>query len=105
MREWTKGLAAGLSNPKLSDPIPTVPGIWKLWELKRAADDEPVKCYLHEVDDPNETHFDEDNHHICLVCAVKLWEIAKDGFEFEMRNKIVCLNLVPEVNYANTNRS
>jgi len=42
-------------------------------------------CYLHDVEDGNETPFDEDEHKICLLCAAKLRALGMDdGIDFEM---------------------
>ena len=49
-------------------------------------------CYLHDVLDPNETHYDPQEHGICMVCSTKLWEIAQQGLEFEMREQIVAIS-------------
>jgi len=46
-------------------------------------------CYLCDDLDPNETHFDADEHDLCAVCRVKLWEIAQLGAEFSMRDQTV----------------
>jgi hypothetical protein len=47
------------------------------------------------VEDPNEEHFDPEKHTLCLLCAVKLWELGSEGFEFEMRDVIVSVSLRP----------
>ena len=57
---------------------------------------EEKQCYLHEIDDdPHGTPFDETKHHICYTCAIKLWNIAKEGLEFEVcgENELVSLQL------------
>jgi len=41
--------------------------------------------------DPNETHYDARLHHICILCSVKLWEIAQQGIEFDMRDQTIVL--------------
>ena len=50
-------------------------------------------CYLCKVGDPNEVHYDSNKHHVCLVCAVKLWEIASAGVEFDCRDSTVVIKL------------
>lgn len=50
-------------------------------------------CYLCNVDDPNETHYDPSVHGICMIHAVALWELAKSGVEFDMRNSSVVVKL------------
>lgn len=50
-------------------------------------------CYMHDVDDPNAEHYDPEKHTICLVCAVKLWELARAGLEFDCRDSVVELRL------------
>jgi hypothetical protein len=55
-----------------------------------------MKCYLHEVQDPNLDHYDTTKHHICVICAVKLWELAKAGLEFDMRDSIVQVRIAQE---------
>jgi len=52
-------------------------------------EDSKSVCYFHCVEDGNETHYDRRIHHICLICAVKLWEIAQTGIEFTMREQII----------------
>lgn len=52
-------------------------------------------CYFHDVADGNETPYDPRRHHICLICGVKLWELARDGLQFEMRSSCVCVQLEP----------
>lgn len=56
------------------------------------------KCYFHFVDDPNATHYDPDKHTVCPICAVKLWEIAKNSnpFEFALRDSRVIVALIEE---------
>ncbi len=49
----------------------------------------PTTCYLCLDIDPNEVHYDETRHHICLICAVKLWELARQTLQFEMRDDVV----------------
>ena len=53
-------------------------------------------CYFHKVKDPNETHYDPEKHHICFICAVKLWEIAQWEIEFEVRGQIVTVGVKGE---------
>ena len=55
--------------------------------------DEEKKCYLHEVVDPNETPYDGAVHRICVICGVKLWELANSGLEFDMRGAVVRVEL------------
>lgn len=52
-----------------------------------------VNCYLCNVDDPNETHYDPSVHGICMIHAVALWEIASKGIEFDMRDSTVVLRI------------
>ena len=49
-------------------------------------------CYLCKVRDPNVTHYDGEAHHICLICGVKLWEVAQAGIEFDCRGQTVILD-------------
>jgi hypothetical protein len=63
--------------------------------MAKATTDEPCNCYLHGVEDPNEVHFDPEIHTLCLLCAVKVWELASEGFEFEMRDAVVSMSLRP----------
>jgi hypothetical protein len=53
-------------------------------------------CYIHAVKDANETPYSPDRHMICLVCAAKLFELAKNhgGLEFECGGKTVSLTLL-----------
>ncbi len=58
--------------------------------MSSANENEEEKCcYLHAVEDPNETHYDPSIHNICLVCAVKLWELAQKDTEFNLRDQTV----------------
>lgn len=50
-----------------------------------------MQCYFCDVSDPNETHFDPEIHHICMICGVKLWELAQKELEFDLREQIVLI--------------
>ncbi len=50
-----------------------------------------MKCYICKVSDPNKTHYDPDRHKICLICSVKLWELANKGVEFYCREKTIII--------------
>ena len=52
-----------------------------------------TNCYFCKVTDPNEVHYDPKLHHICLICAVKLWEVAQTNLEFEIRDQTVVVGL------------
>lgn len=39
----------------------------------------PKLCYLHEVEDGNETPFDPEKHWVCLICAAKLRSMTMVG--------------------------
>jgi hypothetical protein len=47
------------------------------------------RCYLHEVEDPNAEPYDKDKHSICMLCGVKLFSMAKEGVDFDMRGDSV----------------
>lgn len=47
------------------------------------------ECYFCKIEDPNELHYDPESHHFCIICAVKLWELAQQGLEFEMRGQTI----------------
>ena len=48
------------------------------------------RCYFHGVQDPNEEHYDPAKHSVCVVCCVKLWELAQNGgVEFDCRGQII----------------
>ena len=50
------------------------------------------RCYFHGVQDPNEEHYDPTKHSVCVVCCVKLWELAQNGgVEFDCRGQIVSI--------------
>lgn len=53
-------------------------------------------CYMCGVKDPNKVHYDPEKHHICLICGLKLWEIAKQGLEFDARDSTVVVKLKDE---------
>jgi hypothetical protein len=36
-------------------------------------------CYIHDVDDPNETPYDPKEHDICVLCARKLEVLGDAG--------------------------
>jgi hypothetical protein len=46
-------------------------------------------CYLCTELDPNEEHYSSRKHCICLICGVKLYELAESDLSFDMREKIV----------------
>ena len=46
-------------------------------------------CYFCHVLEPNEDHYDPELHHVCLICGVKLWELARRSIEFDFRGKTV----------------
>ena len=58
-----------------------------------------MKCYIHEVDDPNGVDFDPESHHLCVLCARKLerltergalmWTNEDQGLMFVLRSRIV----------------
>ena len=48
-----------------------------------------MQCYFCNVSDPNEAHYDPKVHDICMICGVKLWELAQKRFEFDVRDRIV----------------
>ena len=52
-----------------------------------------MKCYICEVSDPNESHFDSSVYGICALCTVKLWELAQEGIEFELRNQTISIDV------------
>ncbi len=60
-------------------------------EMDEWAESVKTVCYLCGVKDPNETHYDPNEHHICLTCGVKLYEVAGDGLEFDIRGDTVLL--------------
>lgn len=51
------------------------------------------RCYVHGVRDPNEEHYDEQRHGICIICATILWELANVGMEFDYRGARVVMRL------------
>lgn len=54
-----------------------------------------MTCYLCGVEDPNETRYHPREHAICMVCAVKLWELAQFGVEFDLRENTVQIRFAP----------
>lgn len=46
-------------------------------------------CYLHAIQDPNETHYDPKRYGICMICAVKLWELAQSALAFDIRGDCI----------------
>ena len=50
-------------------------------------------CYLCQIDDPNEVPFDPDEHRICLICAVKLWELAREELAFDLRGSVISVSM------------
>ena len=50
------------------------------------------RCYFHGVQDPNEERYDPAKHSVCVVCCVKLWELAQNGgVEFDCRGQIISI--------------
>lgn len=57
---------------------------------------EPTQpCYVHEIEDANATPYDPEKHGLCMLCAAKLWEIARVGTEFDRGDTTVVMMLVP----------
>lgn len=52
-------------------------------------------CYVHEIEDANETPYDPEKHGLCMLCAAKLWEIARVGTEFDRGDTTVVMMLIP----------
>jgi hypothetical protein len=48
-------------------------------------------CYMHEVADPNAEPYDKDKHSICMYCGLKLYSMAQEGVDFDMRGDSIFL--------------
>lgn len=82
----TKGLGVGrMIEASLSGPEGYNP--WKESSMGKTA------CYLCTVRDPNEVHYDPEKHHVCMICGIKLWELARNGLEFDARDSTVVVGL------------
>lgn len=54
-------------------------------------------CYMCGVEDPDKVSFDSEKHHLCLLCKVKLFELAKEDIEFDVRDSTVAISLRDEL--------
>jgi hypothetical protein len=50
---------------------------------------------MHGVLDPNATPFNPDEHSLCAICQVKLWELGRAEVGFEMRGSVVQVTTTP----------
>jgi len=83
--------------------LPASPGgvpIKKEYEVSEKSYQKP--CYFCKVEDPNAEHYDPEKHSICMLCGVKLYEIAQQGqgLSFDMRDDSVYLVLGSYVRQA-----
>ncbi len=68
---------------------------WEWWRdgyTPCADEPEPAtRCYLCQVEDGNATPYDPKKHHVCIMCAVRLWALATRGagVMFQMRGTTV----------------
>lgn len=56
-----------------------------------------VKCYLHEMRHPLDLPYEPHKYNICLVCQLRLLEIAKTNFRFERSQHVVRISLQSEI--------
>ncbi len=56
-----------------------------------------TKCYLHEVQRPVDLPYEPYKYHICWICQLRLLEIAKINFRFELEHQVVTISVQPQV--------
>jgi len=56
-----------------------------------------TKCYLHEMRHPVELPYEPHKYHICLICQLRLLEIAKTNFRFERSQQVIRISIQPEL--------
>jgi hypothetical protein len=56
-----------------------------------------TKCYIHEMQRPLELPYKRLQYHICWICESRLLELAKAGFQFKLRDRVVTVSAAPEV--------
>ena len=56
-------------------------------------------CYIHDVEDGNETEFDPNKHQICLICGAKLYNLAKHGISFDRGDDTVVIEMLMKDDY------
>lgn len=56
-----------------------------------------TKCYLHEMRQPLDLPYEPHKYHICLICQIRLLEIAKIDFRFERSQQVVKISIQPEL--------
>lgn len=55
------------------------------------------KCYLHEMRHPVDLPYEPHKYNLCLICQLRLLEIAKTDFRFERSRQVVRISVQPEV--------
>jgi hypothetical protein len=48
-----------------------------------------AKCYIHEMRDPLNLPFEPHKYNICVICQLRLLEMAKSNFRFERNQHVV----------------
>lgn len=48
-------------------------------------------CYLCGAKSDDIVHYDQTKHHVCRLCANKLFEIAQEGLEFKLQGQTILL--------------
>jgi len=56
-----------------------------------------TKCYVHEVRQPLDLPYEPHKYHLCLICQIRLLEIAKTDFRFECSKQMVKISIQPEL--------
>jgi len=56
-----------------------------------------TKCYVHEMRQPLDLPYEPHKYHLCLICQIRLLEIAKTDFRFECSKQVVKISIQPEL--------
>ena len=61
---------------------------------------ERKQCYIHEIRQAVKLLYEPHKYHICMICQLRLLEMAQTNFRFERSQQVVRISIQPELEKA-----